>query len=266
MKNLFYCLLCCLFMLLAFAVSAQGPISGFMPGRGVTIVAPAYSTEHFNDYLFGKEKMASPLRTNAYSLYLEHGFSDTFALVVNIPYLKIDDINRGLQDGGIFIKYRNQRQQYKSGNLSAITALGLSFPLSAYPTQTAHPIGAGAISFQGRFLMQYNFQSGAFLQAQSGLEFRLLEVIQVAMPVLVRFGYGSKWYFAEGWVEWYNTFGNGIDSNTSGGAGSDWLRVGATLYFPVVKNFGVFVGGARVLTGRNIGLSNRLNVGAVYRL
>ncbi|HMQ50400.1 MAG TPA: hypothetical protein PKA00_23420 [Saprospiraceae bacterium] len=256
----------CFYVLMTATVSAQGPIGGFMPGRGVTVIAPAYSIEHFSEYLFGAEKMATPLTTKSYSLYVEHGFSDTFALLVNVPYLKIDEVNRGLQDGGIFIKYRNQYQQYLTGNFSAITAIGLSFPLSAYPTNTDNPIGAGAVSFQGRFLMQYNFKSGAFLHAQSGLEFRLLQAIQVSMPVLFRFGYGTKWYFAEGWAEWYNTFGNGIDSNTSGGAGSDWLRVGATLYFPVVKDFGVFIGGAKVLTGRNIGLSNRLNLGVVYRL
>ncbi|MCB9293513.1 MAG: hypothetical protein H6559_10370 [Lewinellaceae bacterium] len=51
----------------------------------------------------------------------------------------------------------------------------------------------------------------------------------------------------------------------SGGSGSQWLRIGGTLYVPVIVSIGLVFGGARILSGRNIGLSTRWNAGVVYR-
>ncbi|MCO6480641.1 MAG: hypothetical protein J5I94_28630 [Phaeodactylibacter sp.] len=253
------------FLLISLFLSAQGPISGFMPGRGVTDIAWGYSTESFSSYQFGDEKRSSRLTTESLNLFIEHGFTDTLSLVANIPYLWIDEENRGLQDGGLFIKYRNQYKEYTSGYLNLITSVGLSFPLSGYPKDTETPIGLRAINFQVRFQAQYVSFSGLFFQLQSGLDFQFLEELRPAVPILFRTGYGARRYYVEAWAESYNTLNSGVDTQVSGGSGAQWFRIGGTLYVPLAAGFGIVAGGSRILSGRNIGLSTRWNAGVVYR-
>lgn len=252
-------------LLASFFARAQGPISGFMPGRGVTDIALGYSTESFSRYVFGDEQRDARLTTESMNLFVEHGFTDTLSLVANIPYLWIDEENRGLQDGGLFIKYRNQHKQYATGYLNLITSLGLSFPLSGYPRDTDTPIGLRALNFQARFQGQYVSSFGLFFQLQSGVDFQFLEELLPAVPILFRTGFGARRYFAEAWIESYNTINSGADTQVSGGSGSQWLRIGGTLYVPVIAGIGLVFGGARILSGRNIGLSTRWNAGVVYR-
>lgn len=243
----------------------QGPISGFKGPGGITDFALSYATETFGTYRFGREERNQPLTTESWNLFVEHNFTDTLSLVVSLPYLWIDEENRGLQDANLFLKYRNVYRPARRGYLNLLTAVGLSFPASAYPKDTGSPIGTRAIAFQGRFSGQYAFHSGLFFQLQSGFDFRLLEELQVAMPILFRAGFGARYYYLEGWLEQFYTFNEAVDTQLSGGAGSDWTRLGATIYVPVIRNTGIVLGGAWVVNGRNIGLSTRWNVGLVYR-
>ena len=247
---------------------AQGPISGFMLEAGTHDFAISYAYESFEEYIFGEEKRSQSLETVSYNLFYEHGLSSKSALVLSVPYLEIDETNRGLQDGSLFFKYRHKYQEKDKGDFSLISAWGLTTPLSNYPKDTDTPIGVGAPTLGGRLVAQYNFNSGLFLHAQSGLDFRLLDVPQVSVPILLRAGYGAKHYFVEGWVEWFNTLENGVDQNVTGGSGSDWLRIGGTLYVPVpgIQGLGVVGNFAQIVNGKNIGLSSRYGAGLVYRL
>jgi hypothetical protein len=248
------------------AALAQGPLSGFKGARGVTDFALNYGTESFSTYLFGKEERRSLLTTQSFNLFAEHNFTDTMALVFNLPYVWIDEANRGLQDANLFLKYRNKHQQYTGGYLNLMTSVGLTFPASAYPKDTETPIGIRALAFHGRFSAQYTSYNGFFAQVQSGLDFRLVEELQVAWPILLRAGYGGRYYYLEGWLEQFTTLNDAADTQISGGAGSDWTRLGATLYLPLARHIGAVLGGAWILQGRNIGLSSRWNTGLVYRL
>ncbi len=259
-------LLHCVLLLALVPLSAQGPISGFMPFAGQTDLALSYSGERFDTYLFGREKQDISLQTRSYNLFLEHGLSRRSALVLTIPYLSIDDENKGLQDGSIHLKYRNYHDVSSLGELSLITGIGLSFPLSQYPTDTQNPIGQRATTFSGRFLAQYKFNSGLFVHLQSGLDFRLIPEAQSAIPFLFRMGYGAPWFYVDGWLEYFHTFNNGIDSSIGAGSGSRWLRTGGTFFVPVTPYFGLFIGGALVLSGQNIGLIRRWNIGGVLKL
>lgn len=247
-------------------ILAQGPVTGFMPGRKNTDIALAYSVDSYSTYLFGEERRDQSVTTRSAALFLERGFSDSFSLVLNVPYLWIDEENRGLQDGQVFIKYRNQYKEYPLGNLSLITAVGLSFPFSSYPKDTETPIGEGAAVFQGRFLIQYNFDSGLFFHLQSGFNFRFIPEAQSSWPVLFRTGFGAPRFYVEAWLELLRTFNAGIDTQILGGAGSNWVKAGGTIYIPIIQQLGVFVGGSRIFSGRNIGLSNRINAGLVVKM
>lgn len=253
-------------LLWAASLGAQGAITGFMPKPGQTDLAVSYADERFDTYVFGTTEQASFLRTLSFNFFAEHGLSKRSSVVLALPFVHIDAENRGLQDANLALKYRNEYKEYDSGNFSAITAVGLSFPATRYRIDTPNPIGQRATVMQARLVLQYNDYAGWFVNAHTGLDFRLIPDVQVAVPTLVRGGYGSKQFYVEAWLEYFHTFNAGTDGNISGGTGSRWWRTGATLYVPVTQQFGVLGGAAFVLAGQNIGLSDRWNAGAVYKL
>lgn len=240
-------------------------INGFMNPKGTLDIAPGYGYEHFDEYRFGNETRQRELTTISYNLFAEYSMTDHGSLVINIPYLYINENINGVQDGSIFIKIRNGLREFSSGRLNTITAVGLTTPLSAYPTTVETPIGYGAVQFQGRLALQYNTDYGFFFHLQSGADFRFLSPLQTSIPVLARMGFGNAHYFVEGWVEWYNTLNNAVDQQITGGSGSDWTRLGATLYIPVYKGIGLAGNLAYITGGRNIGLSSRYGFSLVYR-
>ncbi|MCI4647697.1 hypothetical protein [Phaeodactylibacter sp.] len=252
-------------MLFPLLLPGQGMISGFMNPKGTLDIAPGYGYEHFDEYRFGDETRAQELTTISYNLFAEYSMSDHGSVVINLPYLYINENINGVQDGSVFIKIRNGLRQFSSGKLNTITAVGLTTPLSAYPTTVDTPIGYGAVQFQGRLALQYNSNYGFFFHVQSGADFRFLSPLQTSIPILVRTGFGSAYYFVEGWVEWYNTLNNAVDQQVTGGAGSDWTRLGGTLYVPVYKGLGLAGNLAFIVGGRNIGLSSRYGFSLVYR-
>ena len=237
-----------------------------MTGDATTDLAISYSNESYNSYFFGEEEQRIANEISAVSLFLEHGFNDSFSLVVTVPYLWIDEVNRGIQDGIIAIKYRNEHKKFKKSSLNMITAVGLSFPMSGYPRDTENPIGIRATTFQGRFLMQHHFHSGFFYHIQSGIDFRLIPSPQSSMPILLRAGFGSTKFFVEGWLEIFNTFNAGVDTQLLDGAGSSWSKIGGTFFYPLTPNIGAFLGAAYILSGENIGKAIRFNTGFTYKV
>lgn len=237
-----------------------------MPGRKITDVALSYSTESYSKYLFGEEERTIANTIQSLSLFIERGISDSFSLVLSLPYLWIDDKNRGLQDATLFIKYRNEHKRFEKGALDFITAVGLSFPASGYTIDSETPIGERATVFQGRFLGQYKFDMGLFLHLQTGINFRLIPTAQSSLPLLFRVGFGGRRYYVDGWLEYLTTFNAGVDDQVFGGAGSKWVKIGGTLYYPITSKWGTFIGGSHTLSGKNIGLAARWNTGMVYKL
>lgn len=260
--RLFIFLYCTVFSI---ALFAQGPISGFLPGAKTTDIALGYSFETYDSYFFGQDKREQMVDATSYNLFVEHGISSKASLVLNLPYIAIDEENSGLQDATIALKYRNQRKEYDSGNLNFITAVGLTFPISSYPKETVNAIGAGAFQFQGRLVMQYNWNYGTFLHIQSGFDFQLIPVARTSIPIQVRAGMGASKFYFDVWMEYMNALNAGVDNTVAGGEGSSWFRVGGTFYYPFTPDFGAFLGGAYVLSGENIGQSSRINTGVVYK-
>lgn len=248
----------------SFAV-AQGPISGFMVGAGNTDIAATYSYEYYDRYFFGNEEETIENTIQSVNLFIEHGFSKKASIVITLPYVWIDTLNRGFQDASVHLKYQNQKSTFSNSNLSFITAVGLSFPVSNYPTETEFPIGNRSTIFQGRFLVQHQWNSGVFWHLQSGIDFRIIPESLGALPVLIRLGYGGSKIYIEGWAEWYNTFEDQADTQIFGTGGSDWFRVGGTIYYSVLPEAGVFISGAQFVSGSNIGISSRVNTGVVYK-
>lgn len=255
-----------LLIILPILVFAQGPISGFMPQKGQWDIATTYSQEDYSEFYNGEgETEQRALTQKSYNFYLEHGFDEKTSLVITAPYIEHDDENKGLQDASIWVKYRNDRIKKESGTVNFITSFGLSVPLSKYATDNPAAIGNRASTVHGRFLMQFDANYGWFFQVQSGLDFQFSPDAVAAFPLLLKGGIGTKWFYFDLWFEHFQALNAQNDQQTVG-TGSTWNKLGTTLYVPIKPWLGAFVGGATVLSGKNIGAGSRLNLGLVFRI
>ncbi|MCB0608481.1 MAG: hypothetical protein H6562_19575 [Lewinellaceae bacterium] len=252
--------------LLPLHLSAQGPVTGFFPEGGETVLALTLADERFDRYNFGDEPREAVQRSGSVSFFMEHGLRDHTSLIVTAPYIWVDADDRGFQDVSVWLKYRNGYRESGAAKWTTATAVGLSFPIADYPTMSSNPIGQKATYFQGRLVVQYQAPFGVFFHLQSGIDFQIIPTVRQAIPVLFRAGAGSRIVFAEAWLEYYNTLSNGIDQTLAAGEGSDWLRTGGTLYFTITPAFGLYANGAFMLGGQNVGLSRRFGVGFVLRI
>lgn len=255
--------ICCIS--LSIVLHAQGAIDGYMKGTGNTDFALTYSTESYDIYRFGAEDRMLPATFNSVNFFMAHALSDSMDIIVALPYIWTDKNNKSLQDAILAIKYRNQRKYYERSALSIITSAGASFPSSNYSTTVFQPIGEKAVTFQARFLVQYELYSGFFFHLQTGYDLRIAPMLQNAMPVVARVGFGSSKLYIDAWLDYYRTFNAGVNTQIAGGQGSTWLKAGGTVYYAITPKMGAFVGVARYLDGQNIGLATRFNLGVVYK-
>lgn len=247
---------------------AQGPIGGFPVARGEVAFAPTFSVERYQTYL-GENGVPEDrdVRTVSYSLFLEAGLNDQTALVATLPYMRTNDRPGSLQDASVWIKYKNLDQRSGRGAHRFFTAVGLSFPVGNYETVGVAALGQRATVFQGRLVYQYQFDSGLFFHAQSGIDFQFAPESRSTWPLLLRTGYGTRYFYVEGWVEAVTALEPGTAVQTAtAGSGSSWRRLGGTIYVPVVKWAGLVAGGAWVTGGEYIGQGSRYNTGVVIKL
>ena len=246
-------------------VFGQGPISGFMNDRGKTAFALNYAFDEYNEYAFEFDRESITTTTRSINLFVEHSITDSLSAVFTAPYVWVDSSEGGLQDATLMVKYLNQSTKNKRGTLNFITSAGVGFPLSNYSVNIERPIGPRATVLRGRILVQYNFNFGFFVHLQSGVDFRILPQSQGAIPALFRVGMGTSKIYAEAWLEYFNTFSNvDVDNQVLGINGSDWLKIGGSIYVPFNPKFGFNVGISHFLDGQNIGLSTIIHGGMVF--
>ena len=259
---------CLLFLLPLPALFGQGPIGGFPVARGEVAVAPAYTVERYSRY-YGENGALEDrnVETTIYSLFLEAGMNDRTALVATLPHMRANDEPGSLQDGSLWIKYLNHEATAPKGTHRVFTAVGLSFPVGNYAPAGIAALGQRATVFQGRLVYQYQLQSGFFLHAQSGIDVQFAPESRSTWPLLLRTGYGTRYFYAEGWLEFVTALqpGSAVQTATAG-SGSSWRRLGGTLYVPILPWAGLVAGGAYVLGGEYIGQSTRYNLGLVVKL
>lgn len=257
-----------LLLLASPSLSAQGPVSGFPVAQGEMAVAPTYAVERYDTY-FGADGTQEnrAVTTHSYSLFVEAGLNDLTSLIATLPYLRTNERPGSLQDAALWLKYKNLDQRATSGAHRVFTAVGLSFPVGSYETTGIAALGQRATVFQGRLVYQYQFDSGFFLHAQSGIDLQFAPDTRSSWPLLLRSGYGNRHVYVEGWVEFVTALNAGPAVQTAtAGTGSSWQRTGLTLYAPLRPWLGIVGGATTVLGGEFIGRSLRLHTGLVCKL
>lgn len=251
-------------------LKAQGPIDGYMKGAGQTDFALSYSVESFTKYYLGTELQDTFNRQyNTVSLFFAHGFENKLGLIASVPYVRSDNNNSAFQDAQIFLKYSPIQNRNEDGSgFNLITAAGITTPVSNYPTSpsSTNPIGERATSLETRLGGQYQFKSGVFIYAKTGLTYRISPQEFATIPTLIRVGFGSSKVYADIWLEGIFALNQNNNTQVLGGSGSTWLKTGGVFYYALTPHIGVTLGGAYTFWGRNIGIAPRGTLGLVYKI
>jgi hypothetical protein len=269
---------------------AQGPLDGFLKGRGVLDLAPTYSATSARTFLAaGGARYALPYRGSLLSIFAEYGLSRRLDLVATGAYV-FTSVRSGLQDGGLYAKYRPYYGNLGApGKLGVLVATGLAFPLSDYEPTAAGAIGQKAVVLPGRLIVQWETPPGLFLNLTGGYNWRLdrLAAVDVARirstrpdyapappasfaTFLVKLGYPMAHYYFDAWIEWQATRG-GADFvpdvvDLPQAYGVSYTQVGGTVFYNDQARFGLVVSGGYIVRGRNTSKLGRISVGCVVKL
>jgi hypothetical protein len=284
------------FFLLAFALTvtskAQGPLDGYMKGRGHLDLAPSFSYMRAANFVGANDvTYEEPYRGGLVSVFAAYGITDRFDVVATIPYI-FTSTQRGLQDGGLYVKYRPVMiESKKNGRLSIIGGMGVSGPLSNYEPLAAGALGQRAVVVPGRLIVQWDTPLGLFINATGGYNWRLdaLQDDDIArirqqrpayQPIdppgfatyMLKLGFPAAHYYVDGWIEYQHTAENqGTDyvpnvPDLPQAYGVSYTQVGGTIYYSESGHRGVFVSAGYILGGRNVSRIMRLTGGFVLKL
>ncbi len=271
-------------------LSAQGPLDGYMKGRKKLDLAPSFSLNNASTFYGANQtQYVEPYKGQLLSMFAAYGITDRFDLVATGSFV-FTTLQSGLQDGGLFVKYRPYYADLKKhGKLGIIFGMGANFPLSDYEPTATGALGQKAISVPARIIAQWETNKGIFLNVTAGYNWRIDElkeddiaVIRKSRPnyepttppdfstVLVKVGFPAAHYYLDAWYEYQHTSG-GVDfvqnlPDLSQAYGVTYSQVGGTAYYSRSGKRGIFVSGGYILRGRNTSGIRRLTLGAVFKL
>lgn len=279
-----------LLLLLPLALPAQGPLDGYLKGKGVLDLAPSLSFNNARDFV-GAENVRydEAFRGNTLSVFAAYGLTKKIDLVGTAAYV-FTNAQKGLQDGGLYLKYRPVYKDLgkNGGKLGLLLGAGASFPLSDYEPLAAGALGQRALSIPGRLIVQWESPLGLFLNLTGGYAPRAdkLKEADIAgvrrfrptyMPerpaghstVLLKVGFPAKHFYTDAWVEWQKSVG-GSDyvpnlPDLPQAYGVSYTQVGGVLYYSENGKSGFLLSGGYILSGRNVSRILRLTIGAVIK-
>jgi membrane-associated phospholipid phosphatase len=278
---------CICVCLLAFPAlsSAQDAINGFVLGKGKADLALAFTYENYDEFYRGGTLIDLPPALREYtvktwSAYLAYGLTDNIDIIANIPYITASadadpsvlnppgQEEKGLQDGALFIKWRLfHRKTGGAGELSIVTAAGVSFPLSDYVPDTPVSIGNHSVDTDVRLNIMYKFDFGFFGEIQGGYSMRSDEVPDAYM-MYGKVGFCGAKFYADAWLRNF-TSTEGTDIGEAGFSFPsnkvDAVTAGATLFYSIIPRVGATLKWWTVLDGRNVGKADIMSAGLVFR-
>lgn len=269
---------------------AQGPLDGYMKGKGRLDIAPSFSFNSAQDLVGANgQRYAVPYRGSMLGLFAEYGLTERFDLVATAAYVFTEERD-GWQDGGFFAKYRPVYAELGSaGRLGVLLGAGASFPIGDYEPTATGALGQRAVVVPARLIVQWDTPLGLFVNATGGYNWRLDDLraddvaavrrlrpdyVLVQPPAfstaLLKIGFPSQHYYLDAWVEWQYTTGganyapNVVDLPQA--YGISYTQVGGTIYYSEDSRVGVFLSTGYILGGRNTSRLFRLTGGLVVKL
>lgn len=267
--------------MLPLTMAAQSPISGFMKAKGEGSITVTQSREDYSDVFLVPNKVNSvpvfnEVTTKSVSLYAEYGFSDRLNFVVSLPYIQttgeatpatlanngFENERSGFQDVSIYGKYKIKSYEVMSGNLDIIGALGVETPLGDYNVdeglQSIIAIGNRSTDITGLAIANYKHNSGVFAIGQVGYSVRSNDVPNAVISEL-KLGYAASVIYGDIFIANQLSGSDGVDILGEGFTGFfpatrvNYTRIGANMFVPIVKGFGLTAGVNTYIAGRNLG-------------
>jgi hypothetical protein len=285
-----------LFILLAgfatttFSLQAQGPLDGYLKGKRVLDIAPSISFNKASTFAGANQQTFSePYKGQMLSLFAEYGLTEKFDVLATGAVVFTTG-QSGLQDGGIYVKYRPFYEKIgRLGQLGVLFGTGAGFPLADYePTATA-ALGQKAVSVPARLIVQWETPLGLFFNLTGGYNWRLDDLqeediakIRQVRPtyqpteprdfstLLFKVGFPARHYYLDAWVEYQYTKG-GADfvvnvPDLPQAYGVTYTQIGGTAYYSANGRNGVYISSGYILDGRNTSLIQRITLGAVFKV
>ncbi len=277
-------------LLLPCLLLAQGPLDGYLKGKGVLDVVPSFSFNSARQFLGAKgQRYDEAFRGNTIALFAEYGLSQRLDAVFTAAYVFTSE-QSGLQDGSLHLKYRPVYQPMgKAGHLGLLVGAGASFPLSRYDIVAAGALGQRALVLPLRLIAQWDTPLGLFFNLTGGYHWRLdriqeadIATIRQMRPdfspvqpanfytLLFRTGFPAARYYLDAWAEYQHTSGG---SNYTPGVpdlpqayGISFAQIGGTAYYSENGRLGFLLSGAYMLWGRNTAQMLRITIGVVFRI
>ena len=271
---------------------SQSPVSGFMKQKGKGAIALSYSSEKYNEvYLVPSKVNEVPVfnevQNTALNIYANYGITNNFEAVVSLPYIKsegkgdeaflaangFENKKSGIQDASLFLKYKAFSTRMSEGNFDFILSIGVQTPVGNYKVdeglQTIIAIGNKSTKGTGLAIAQVKLDNGLFLTGQAGYRIATNQVPN-AFVGEIKAGYAANKIYTDIWLAIQNSSAKGVDILQPGFQGFfpatqvNYSRIGANVYVPVYKGFGVNVGVNAYVAGRNLGKSKGYSAGLVY--
>lgn len=246
---------------------AQGKIDGFYKEAGSGSAVLGLGFEDTQNYYIGRDR--SDLGRNAYyaSIFGAYGITDDVNVNLSLPYIISDD-RRDFQDISLLLKYRIYQYVIEKSRLEFSLAGGISTPVSNYELGGLNDIGQQATILETRGMVHYSHANGWFGTLQSGFSFKLAETPN-SIPFTFKFGKASeKWYY-DLYYDFQHSFG-GIDYRGTPRPqnfkefGSDFHKVGGTVFTSFSNRFGSYLSLSYVISGRNVFAGPSYGLGLVY--
>ncbi|MFN0215562.1 MAG: hypothetical protein ACKVT2_14995 [Saprospiraceae bacterium] len=279
-----------LFLLFPLFVAAQGPLDGYMKGKGVLDLAPSFSLNSAQKF----DGAGGSIYDEAYkgqmlSLFAEYGLTEKFDLVATAAAV-FTPLQSGLQDAGLFVKYRPIHASLgKVGKIGVLLGTGATFPISNYKITSTGALGQKAITVPAKLIVQWETPLGLFVNATGGYNFRLdqlknadIAIVRQQRPdyepldpqsfttFLVKIGFPARHYYLDAWAEWQHTSG-GADyvqnlPDLPQAYGVSYTQIGGTAYYSDTGKTGFYLSGGYILNGRNTSRILRITFGMVFKV
>lgn len=263
-----------LLLFLASAPLAATDLTGFLPAKGHGTIAVGYTNESYDEFFRGTEKVSTPgflgeVTTTSFSYWMNYGFTDRLALIVNAAYVDADsDGTAGMSDSGpqnlaVLLAMRLWESTSGSGTShSLVGAIGGSTPLESYTADA--PVARGDNSTDALLRLVYLLHKGSFYWSQEvGYDFRSDEAPD-SIPLYTELGLSTGHWT---WIVWYSQYmaQSGTDIGQPGftfpSNKENLQRLGAKAVVTFPNGWGGFGGVFSTLDGRNTGYASGLSVG-----